>query len=150
MQVAPAQPGLRADDAAQAMPGRSSQDPTQQPASEQELPASPAGDASQAALGSSLQDLASGQKRPTQKRNRRIPAGRRKRPDLQANGFIAQETKAAMVEEVQAASEAVRQQWERGMAGAAKVCFVVSYWCTLECSSRLPKGCGGAVRVHHS
>eukprot|EP00891_Asterochloris_glomerata_P007504 jgi/Astpho2/7504/Aster-02072 len=96
------------------------EDPTQQPASEQELPAS-AGDAPQAAPCSSLQDPANRQKQPAQKRDRRVPAARRKRPDLQANGFIAQERKAAMVEEVQAASEAVRQQWETGMAGAAKV-----------------------------
>ena len=126
MQVSPAQPGLGAGDAAQATSGRSSQDPTQQPASAQELPALPAGDALQAAPHSSLQEPATEQQRPAPKRDRRVPAARRKRPDLQANGFIAQERKAAMVEEVQAASEAVRQQWERGMAGAAEVCVVVS------------------------
>ena len=132
MHVPPAQPGLGASDAAQATSRRRSQDPAQQPASEQELPTSPAGEALHAAPCSSLQEPASGQKRPAQKRYRRVPAARRKRPDLQANGYIAQERKAAMVEEVQAASEAVRQQWEAGMAGAAKVCVVVSYCCTLE------------------
>ena len=150
MQTSRAQPGLGAGDAAQATSGRSSLDPAQQPASEEELPALPAGDALQAAPCSSPRNPTSGQKQPTQKRNRRVPAARRKRPDLQANGFIAQERKAAMVIEVQAASEAVRQQWERGMAGAAKVCVVVSHCCSLECKSRLPKGCGGAVRLHHS
>ena len=149
MQAPPAQPGLWAADAAQATAGGSIQDPTQQPASEQELPAS-AGDAPQAAPCSSLQDPANRQKQPAQKRDRRVPAARRKRPDLQANGFIAQERKAAMVEEVQAASEAVRQQWETGMAGAAKVCVVMCYCCTSACKSRLPAGSGGAVRMPHS